>query len=45
MVMFYSSVEYLFYLLILCEELDAIFSLRTEDGITSRDMVVRSVAS
>jgi hypothetical protein len=45
MVMLYSCVEYLFCFLILCEELHAIFSLETEEAITARDMVVRSVAS
>jgi hypothetical protein len=44
-VMFYSCVEYYLSLLILCEELHAIFVLGTKEGITSRDMVVRSVAS
>jgi hypothetical protein len=45
MVMFYSCVEYQFSLSILCEELHAIFAIRTEEGITSRAMVVRSIAS
>jgi hypothetical protein len=31
--------------LIVCEELHEIFALGREDEITSRDMVVRSVAS
>jgi hypothetical protein len=36
---------YIFSLLIFCEELHPIFAHGPEEGITSKDMVVRSVAS
>jgi hypothetical protein len=45
MVMVYSCIDYYFSLSILCEEFHAIFVHWTEGGITSRDIIMGSIAS